>query len=76
MVTTEVRPIVGFEEDYAKFVARKADVEREVKEEFEKVLAERTKKLDELIALTSEEVEVEIPDEEPVVEEVNEMVGE
>lgn len=64
MVKVEIRPIAGFEEDYARYVERKALVEEEVKAEFERVLAERTKKLDELIALTSEQVEVEVPDEE------------
>lgn len=64
MIKTEVRPIAGFEEDYARYVERKAKVEEEVKAEFEQILAERTSKLDELIALTSEEVEVEYPDEE------------
>lgn len=63
MVKIEVRPIAGFEDDYARYVERKALVEEEVKAEFEKVLAERTAKLDELIALTSETVEVEVPDE-------------
>ena len=63
MVKIEVRPIVGFEEDYARYVDRKAMVEEEVKAEYERVLAERTAKLDELIRLTSEEVEVEVEDE-------------
>lgn len=80
MIKTEVRPLVGFEEDYARYVERKARVEDEVKAEYEKVLAERTAKLNELIALTSEIVEIEIPDEntEEVVEEVtsNENLGE
>lgn len=70
-IVKEIRPIAGFEEDYEKFVARKAQVEEEVKAEFEQVLAERTSKLDRLIAETSEEVEVEVPDEE-----TEEVVGE
>lgn len=56
---------IGFEEDYARYVERKAKVEEEVKAEYEKVLAERTAKLDELIELTSheEEIEEEVPAE-------------
>lgn len=72
MIKQEIRPIAGFEEDYDKFVARKARVEEEVKAEFEKVLAERTAKLDRLIAETSEVVEVEVPDEETQEEVVGE----
>lgn len=62
-IIKEIRPCAGFEDDYARFVEKKARVEEEVKAEFEKVLAERTSKLDALIAATSEEVEVEVPDE-------------
>lgn len=70
MIKVEVKAIEGFEKDYARYVERKAQVEEEVKAEFEKVLAERTAKLDELIRLTSEEVEIEVPDEvEEIVEE-------
>lgn len=69
MIKTEVRPLPTFEEDYAKYIERKAKVEEEVKAEFEAVLAERTKILDELIGLVSETVEIEVPDEE-VVEEI------
>lgn len=70
MIKVEVKAIEGFEEDYARYVERKAQVEEEVKAEFERVLAERTAKLDELIRLTSEEVEIEVPDEvEEIVEE-------
>lgn len=72
MVKIEVRPVVGFEEDYARYVERKAMVEEEVKAEYEKVLAERTAKLDELIRLTSEEVEVEVEDETDEALEVTE----
>ena len=68
MIKTEVRPLPTFEEDYAKYIERKAKVEEEVKAEFEQVLAERTKILDELIGLVSETVEVEVPDEEVVEE--------
>ena len=75
MIKTEVRPLPTFEEDYAKYVERKAKVEEEVKAEFEKVLAERTKILDELIGLVSETVEVEVPDEE-VVDETTEETHE
>lgn len=63
----------GFEEDYAKYVERKATVEAEVKAEFERVLAERTAKLDQLIELTSELVEIQ---EEELVEEENTEVVE
>lgn len=73
---TEIRPIAGFEEDYARYVERKARVEEEIKiereaelqivnEKYDNILNERTLKLDKLIAETSEIVE--IPD--PVVEE-------
>ncbi|CAJ0592333.1 unnamed protein product [Cylicocyclus nassatus] len=58
----ERRPLEGFEEDYNRFVARKEVVVEEVKAEFERVLAERTAKLDVLINETS--TMVEIPDEE------------
>lgn len=63
-------PLVGFEEDYAKYVERKESVEAEVRAEFEKVLAERTAKLDQLIELTSELVEIheEVEEETEVVE--------
>ena len=63
-------PLDGFEEDYAKYVERKESVEAEVKAEFEKVLAERTAKLDQLIDLTSELIEIH----EEVVEEETEVV--
>lgn len=66
MVKVEVRAIQGFEEDYERYVNRKKAVEEEVKAEFEKVLAERTAKLDILIEATSEQVEVEVPDEEEI----------
>lgn len=52
-------PVAGFEDDYYRYVAKRNVVEEEVKAEFEKVLAERTAKLDQLIELTSELVEVE-----------------
>ena len=76
MIKTEVRPLPTFEEDYAKYVERKAKVEEEVKAEFEKVLADRTKILDELIGLVSETVEVEVPDEEVVDEAASEETHE
>lgn len=77
---TEIRPIAGFEEDYARYVERKAKVEEEIKiereaelaivnEKYDNILAARTSKLERLIAETSEVVE--IPD--PVVEEVCEQ---
>lgn len=58
-----VKPIAGFEEDYNKYVERKAQVEEEVKKEFEQVLADRTKILDELISIVSETVIVEVEEE-------------
>lgn len=76
MIKTEVRPLPTFEEDYARYVERKAKVEEEVKAEFELVLAERTKILDELIGLVSETVEVEVPDEEVVEETATEETHE
>lgn len=75
MIVEEIRPLPAFADDYARFVERKAQVEQEVKAEYEQKLAERTQKLDKLIALVSETVEVEVPDEELVedaVEETNE----
>lgn len=78
-IVKEIRPCAGFEDDYARFVEKRAKVEEEVKAEFEKVLAERTSKLDALIAATSEEVEVEVPDEvegEAVSEEIPSEIGE
>lgn len=75
-IVREIRPIAGFEEDYEKFVDRKAKVEEEVRAEFAKVLAERTAKLDRLIAETSEEVEIEVPDEETSEQTNYEVVGE
>ena len=76
MIKTEVRPLPTFEEDYAKYIERKAKVEEEVKAEFEQVLAKRTKILDELIGLVSETVEVEVPDEEVVEETATEETHE
>jgi hypothetical protein len=81
MIKTEVRPLAGFEEDYARYIERKAKVEEEVKAEFARVLAERTSKLDRLIAETSEIVEVEVPDEvhadeQPVEQQLDEQMGE
>lgn len=61
---TVVKAIAGFEEDYNKYIERKAQVEDEVKKEFEQVLADRTKTLDELINIVSETIEVEVEDEE------------
>lgn len=69
------KALMGFEEDYAKFIARKDAVEQEVKAEYEKVLAERTAKLDELINLVSEEFE-EVVEETKEDEVVEENVGE
>ena len=76
MIKTEVRPLPTFEEDYAKYIERKAKVEEEVKAEFKAVLAERTKILDELIGLVSETVEIEVPDEEVVEETATEETHE
>jgi len=83
---TEIRPIAGFEEDYARYVDRKARVEEEIRvereaelnivnEKYDNILAERTSKLDKLIAETSEIIEVADPVEpieEPVEEEQHE----
>lgn len=81
MIKTEVRPLAGFEEDYARYIERKAKVEEEVKAEYARILSERTSKLDRLIAETSEIVEVEIPDEihaeeQSVEEQPDEQIGE
>lgn len=68
MIKTERVADAGFESDYARYVELRANVEAEVKAEFEKVLADRVAKYDQLIALTSHEVEIEVPDEEIVEE--------
>ena len=80
MIKTIVRPLPTFEEDYEKYVARKEKVAEEVKAEYELALADRTKTLDELIALVSETIEVEVEDEEQEQEEIeqtetNEYIG-
>lgn len=64
-------PVAGFEDDYYRYVAKRNVVEEEVKAEFEKVLAERTAKLDQLIELTSELVEVEVEPEVVDLDEEN-----
>lgn len=84
MIKTEIRPLAGFEEDYARYVDRKAKVEEEIKFErdveianinskYDNMLAERTSKLDRLIAETSEIVETEVEDE--IVEENEENIS-
>ena len=64
MIKVERVADAGFESDYARYVELRANVEAEVKAEFEKVLADRVAKYDQLIALTSHEVE-----DEEIVEE-------
>lgn len=78
MIKTEIRPLAGFEEDYARYIERKARVEEEVKAEYTRILSERTAKLDRLIAETSELVEIEVPDENICIEEQSheESIGE
>lgn len=63
MIRQEIRPLPTFEEDYDRFVFRREQVEEEVRQEYEKVLKERTEKLDRIIAELSEIVEIEVPDE-------------
>lgn len=70
MIVKEIRPIEYLKDYYEKAVQNKASIEEDLKIEYEKVLAERTSKLDEIIRLTSEEVEVEVPDEIDVNEQV------
>ena len=67
-------PVAGFEDDYYRSVAKRNVVEEEVKAEFEKVLAERTAKLDQLIELTSELVEVPVEEVVDLDEENTETV--
>lgn len=73
MIKLETRPLPSFEEYYAKFTERKAQVEEEVKLEFEQELAKRTKVIDDLIASVSEIVEVEVEElSDDAVEETDE----
>jgi len=81
MVKTEIRAIAGFENEYNSFIERKAqlavEIEAKKAEAVAKVDADYANynaKLDDLIAQVSEQVEVEVPDEEPaVVEPVEEV---
>lgn len=57
-------PVEGFEFYYNSAVEQKAKLREELEAEMEAKYAERTVKLDKIIAETSEEVEVEVPDEE------------
>ena len=79
MFKTEVRPLEGYEEDFARYTARKETVCEEIEAERVKAHSEvdakfdaekqsRTATLEKLIALTSEIVEIEIPDEVPADE--------
>jgi hypothetical protein len=76
MFKTEVRPLEGFEEDFARYMSRKDNVCEEIEAERVKAHAEvdakfdaekqsRTATLEKLIALTSETIEIEIPEEVP-----------
>lgn len=68
MLKTKREPLETFEADYERYVERKKVVEEEVKAEYERVLAERTEKLDKLIELTSKVVEYEDVEENPEAE--------
>ena len=66
-------PIEGFEDFYNSAVEKKESLRVELEAEMEAKYTERTAKLDRIIAETSEEVEIEIPDEE-VTDETTETV--
>lgn len=68
MIKTEVVVDEGFEIYYYPAVEQKAKLRAELEAEFERVFAEKTAKLDAIIAQSSHTVEIEIPDEEEVVD--------
>lgn len=67
MIKTEVVVDEGFEDFYNRAVEQKAKLKEELEAEFQRIYAERTEKLDTIIAMSSHTVEIEIPDEEEVV---------
>lgn len=62
MIKQETRVLAGYEDIYDKLIAMKDNVEAEVR----KLVEEKTKKIDTLIAEVTEVVEVEVADEEVV----------
>ena len=66
MIKQETRVLAGYEDIYDKLIAMKDNVEAEVR----KLVEEKTKKIDTLLAEVTEVVEVEVADEEVVVDNV------
>lgn len=62
MIKQETRVLAGYEDIYDKLIAMKDNVEAEVR----KLVEEKTKKIDTLLAEVTEVVEVEVADEEVV----------
>ena len=62
MIKQETRVLAGYEDIYNKLIAMKDNVEAEVR----KLVEEKTKKIDTLLAEVTEVVEVEVADEEVV----------
>lgn len=62
MIKQETRVLAGYEDIYDKLIAMKDNVEAEVR----KLVEEKTKKIDTLLAEVTEVVEVEVADEEIV----------
>lgn len=62
MIKQETRVLAGYEDIYDKLIAMKDNIEAEVR----KLVEEKTKKIDTLLAEVTEVVEVEVADEEVV----------
>lgn len=60
MVKTEIRVLEGFEKTYDELIAMRNGIEEEIRRKVE----EKAQKIDRVIAEITEEVEVEVPDEE------------
>lgn len=65
---------VGYEEDFAKYSQMKVELREKLEREMEEKFAEQSVKLNQLIELTSHEVEIEVAEEE--VTDEAESVGE
>lgn len=81
MIKTEIKAIAGFEKEYESFVERKAQLAVEIEEKKAEAIAKvdadyanYNAKLDDLISQVSEQVQIEVPDEEPVAVESIESV--
>lgn len=60
MVKTEIRVLEGFEKTYEELMTMRNGIEEEIRRKVE----EKAQKIDRVIAEITEEVEVEVPDEE------------